>query len=148
MSLPDKAVTYYVADLLGCELQDKGKYEEAKVFYLTALEERRSPLGDEYKDTLATLISIGALLSDIKDYKGALDYYQQTLRVQEKVLGKTHPDTLTTIEGMTMVYKAGLKDFTKRCAKHLVRLLTKARTKLVITTWKGSRASYQKEMPL
>ena len=33
--------------------------------------------------------------------------------MQEKVLRKTHPDTLATIMNMAIVYKDGLKNFTK-----------------------------------
>jgi tetratricopeptide (TPR) repeat protein len=114
VSLPDEAVTYEIANDLGIKLDDEGKYEAAKVFYLAALEGRRRVLGDKHKDTLATMNNMGALLKNMEDdYEGALDYYQQALRVQEKVLGKTHPDTLTTIMNMAITYMEGLEDFTK-----------------------------------
>ena len=113
VSLPDEAVTYDIANQLGCKLEMKGKYEEAKVFWLTALEGQRMVLGEEHKDTLGTLNNLGALLGNMKDYEGELGYYQQVIRVQEKTLGKTHPDTLKTIMNMSITYKDGLKDFMK-----------------------------------
>ena len=114
VSLPEEAVTYEIAYSLGIKLKKKGKYEEAKVFYLAALEGLRRVLGDEHKTTLTTMYNMGVLLNDgLKDYEGAVDYYQQALRVQEKVLGKTHPDTLATIMNMAITYRNGLKDFVK-----------------------------------
>ena len=95
ISLAEEAITYNIASMLGYELFKKGKYEEAKVFHLTALEGKRSVHGDEHKNTLGTLNNTGILLDNMKDYEGALGYYQQAFRVQEKVLGRTHPDTLS-----------------------------------------------------
>ena len=84
------------------ELREKLQCEEAKEFYLATLEERMRVLGEEHRDTLASLKSLGVLLDDLEDYAGALNYYQQALR--EKVLGKTHPDTLDTIIHMAITY--------------------------------------------
>ena len=105
VSLPDEAVTYQVVKQLGGDLKEKGEYEEAKVFYLAALEGRRRVLGEEHKDTLATLNSMRVVLQIVKDYEGALDYFQQALRGEEKVLGKTHPSTLMTIMNTAIVHK-------------------------------------------
>ena len=113
VSMPDEAVTYDIATMLGVELYHQGKYEEAKVFKLAAFEGQRRVLGEEHKNTLASMNNMGILLDKMKDYEGALGYYQQALRVQEKVLGKTHPDTLSTIYNMASSYQAGLKDFKK-----------------------------------
>ena len=113
VSLPEEAATYDIASGLGIKMEDKGKYEEAKVFYLAALEGQRRVLGDEHKKTLSSMNNMGVLLKKMEDYEGALDHYQQAFRVQEKVMGKTHPDTLTTIMNMGIIYTAGLKDFTK-----------------------------------
>ena len=120
VSLPEEAVTYDVADLLGIELDLQGKYEEAKVFKLAVLEGRRSVLAEEQKETLGSQNNIGIIFDKLKDYEGALNYYQQARRVQEKVLGKTHSDTFDTIMNMAIVYKDGLKDFTK--AEEMYRL--------------------------
>ena len=120
VSLPDEAVTYDIANNLGVVLYEKGKYEEAKVFWLTALEGRRRILGEEHMNTLTSLMNMGIILKNMKDYEGALDYYQQALRMQEKVLGKTHPGTLMTIMNMGITYKDGFKDFVK--AEEMYRL--------------------------
>ena len=105
---------------LGEGLSEKGKYEEAKVFYLAALEGQRRVLGDEHKNTLASLHNMGRLLYSMEDYEGALAYNQQALGAQEKELGKTHPSTLTTIMNMAITYQVGLKDFVK--AEEMLRL--------------------------
>ena len=52
VSLPDEVVTYDVANELGAALHEKGKYDETKVLWLTALEGRRRVLGDEHKKNL------------------------------------------------------------------------------------------------
>ena len=70
-------------------------------------------LGDDDKDTLATMNNMGVILKNMKDYEGALAYYQEALRVKEKVQGKTHPDTLKTILNMAITYEVGLKNFVK-----------------------------------
>ena len=82
--------------------ENKGQYEEAEVFYLTALEGRRRVHGEEHKNILASLNNMGIVLRNIEDYEEALGYYQQALRGEEKVLGKTHPDTLNTIMNMAI----------------------------------------------
>ena len=48
VSLPGEAATYQAANQLGAELKGKCKYEEAKVFYLAALEGRRRVLWGEH----------------------------------------------------------------------------------------------------
>ena len=113
VSLPEEAFTYHIANDLGIRLDEKGKYEEAKVFKLAALEGQRRVLGEEHENTLNSMNNMGPLLDNMEDYEGALGYLQQALRVQEKVLGKTHPDTLRTIYNMAITYEVGLKDFLK-----------------------------------
>ena len=71
-------------------------------------------LGEEHKDTLASLGNLGVFLHNTKDYEGALGYYQQAIRVQEKVLGKTHPDTHTIIMNTATTYMDGLKDLRRQ----------------------------------
>ena len=62
VSLPDEAVTYSVASCLRERLDQLGKYEDSNVFYLASLEGRRRVLGEEHKDTLASLNSMGVVL--------------------------------------------------------------------------------------
>ena len=100
VSLPDEAIAYYVANDLVVKLMEKGKYEEAKVLYLAALEGTRRVLGEEHKDTLATLNDIGAVLLDMKDYEGALDYYYQAMRGKERVVGRMRKTTLMILENI------------------------------------------------
>ena len=118
VSLPDEAVTYDIANQLGCKLEMEGKYEEAKVFWLAALEGRRRVLGEEHKNTLASMFNLGNIHNNLEDHNGALDYYEQAFRVGEKVQGKTHPDTLMTIMNMANIYMDGLEDFVKAEMMH------------------------------
>ena len=113
VSLPDEAVTYDAASQLGGELDHQGQFEEAKEFYLAALEGYRRVPGEEHKDTLMLLNITGVLLLNTKDYEGALDYFQEELRVLEKVVGKNYPDTLLTIMNIAAVFMDGLRDLTK-----------------------------------
>ena len=113
VNLPDKAITYTVATILGSQLMNKGQYNEAKEFYLDALEGRRRVLWEENKGTVMSLYNFGNLLRHTDDYGGALDYYLQAPRVQGKILRKTHPHTLDTITCMAIVYGDGLGDRVK-----------------------------------
>ena len=90
------------------------------MFYLAALERRRSVLGLEDKKTLESLNNIKIVIDLKKDYGGVLNYYQQALWAHEKVLGKTHSDTLRTIMIMVIAYFEGLEDL--KMAKELFRL--------------------------
>ena len=79
VSLANEAVTCDIVKSLGIELYRKccrkWQFEEAKVFYLAALEWRRRVLGEKNKDTLMSLYNFGNLLQHTEDYEGALDYY-------------------------------------------------------------------------
>ena len=76
VSLPDKAVTYEVGNDLGVsKLVLKGQHEEGKEIMLAALEGRRRVLGEEHRDTLASLNNLGAEHGLLKEYEGALGYY-------------------------------------------------------------------------
>ena len=119
VSLPDEAVSFDIANDLGNGFMEKGKHEETKVFYLTALEGRRSVLRAEHKKTLGSLYNLGLVLHFVEDYEGAQDYCQQGLKVKEKIWGKTHPSTLATMYNMANTY-AKVKDYAK--AEEMYRL--------------------------
>ena len=123
VSVPEEAVAYNIANSLGVVLDKrKGKYDEAKVFYLAALEGQRRVLGEEHKKTLDSLNNMGVILAMMKDYGEALSYYQQALRVGEKVIGKSHPDTLGTIMNMAAAYGDGLGDKVKEEEMYMLAL--------------------------
>lgn len=110
-SLPNEGVTYFIATDLGIAFDEKGQHEEAKVYYLAALEGRRRVLGDDHKDTLDTVNNLGVLSYDMGDYEGSLAYYEEALKGEERVLGKAHPARIGTLMNMAIVYDDGLKDY-------------------------------------
>ena len=59
--LPDKAVTYAIAHDLGMVLMGKEQFEEAREFYLAALEGKKRVLGEEHLDTFMMLGNLGTL---------------------------------------------------------------------------------------
>ena len=103
-------------------LEEKGKWEEAKVFYLAALEGYRRVLGKGEMKTLGSLNNLGCLRQFMEDYEGALDYYQQALKGKEKILRKAHPGTLMTIINMAIAYEVGPKDLIMAEAMYRRRL--------------------------
>ena len=105
----------------------KDRYEELKGFLLAALEGRRRVLGEEHKNTLATLNNLELVFQHMEDNERAPDYYQQALRVQEKAMGKTHPGTLPTIMNMACTYHGGLKHYA--VAEEMYRLALDGREK-------------------
>ena len=70
VTLPDEPVSYDVANQFGRELRNEGKFEEAKVLWLAALEGRRRVLWEEHKDTLGSVMNMGIILTNMEDYEG------------------------------------------------------------------------------
>ena len=110
-ALPYEGITYFIATDLGIAFDEKGEHEEAKVYYLAALEGRRRVLGEDHKDTLDTVNNLGVLSYDMGDYEGALAYYEEALKGEEKILGRAHPARIGTLMNMAIVYDDGMKDY-------------------------------------
>lgn len=103
---PDR-LTYEVANWLGNELKELKELEDAKKYYLIALEGRERLLGVNDTWTLYTVMNLGNLYEDLKDYAAALAYYERGYTGKEQALGKYHPDTLDTVMCIAFLHMEG-----------------------------------------
>jgi tetratricopeptide (TPR) repeat protein len=87
-------------------LYSLGRYEAAEKLYRRAFEGRIGLLGEEHRDTLASMNSLALLLKSQGKYEEAEPKLRQTLALREKVLGKEHPDTLASMNNLAGVLKS------------------------------------------
>ena len=76
---------------------------EAK--FETQLTERRTVLGSEHPETLATMSALAYLYSEKRRFDEALNLAEQVMVVRNKVLGREHPDTLTSVINLAVLYR-------------------------------------------
>jgi WD40 repeat protein/Tfp pilus assembly protein PilF/uncharacterized caspase-like protein len=74
------------------QLGNQKKYAEAIPLVLEAFKLRKELLGEEHRDTLATLNNVGWLYRDSGDYAQAARLLQKAVELRKKVLGANHPD--------------------------------------------------------
>ncbi|KAI9759097.1 MAG: hypothetical protein M1840_003516 [Geoglossum simile] len=82
---------------------EMGSYHAAKEMGQSALEAREATLGGEHPDTLASVNSLGLVLSRQGKYEEADAMHRRALEGSEKVLGSEHPDTLASVNSLGLV---------------------------------------------
>ncbi len=82
-----------------------GKYEEAEVYFLEALEGKRRVLGDEHPETLNSINNMRGLLNKQGKYEEAMPYSVEALEGQRRVLGDEHPETQATINNLVDLHE-------------------------------------------
>ena len=70
-----------------------GQYERALPLCESALEIRRSELGDRHPDTAGSLFNLAALYYNTQKYQKALIFIQEALEIYIPTLGNEHPTT-------------------------------------------------------
>ncbi len=80
-----------------------GRYAPAMPLQESALETRRSVLGEHHEATLSSLHSMGSLLESMGRFEEAHDYFTKALAGQRRVLGNEHPTTLSTINSLGLL---------------------------------------------
>ncbi|GMI01044.1 hypothetical protein TrLO_g484 [Triparma laevis f. longispina] len=65
---------------LGCQLSDNGEYEEVMEVWERHLAERTKVLGEDNKDALGTLMSLGIVYKELKNFEKRLEYYERALK--------------------------------------------------------------------
>ena len=92
-----------LAEKCGRCLEYDGRYREAETMYQIVLGHRERVLGPEHPHTLASIGSLGSILSSQGKYEDAEAMHRQALRDREKVLGPEHPGTLASINNLGLV---------------------------------------------
>ncbi|MCP4544940.1 MAG: tetratricopeptide repeat protein [bacterium] len=80
-----------------------GRYPPALPLQESALQTRRSVLGEDHEVTLNSQHSMGSLLASMGRFEEAHDHYAEALAGQRRVLGDEHPATLTTISSLGLL---------------------------------------------
>ncbi len=83
-----------------------GLYPQALPLQESALETRRTELGDNHEKTLASISNMGLLLQMMGKLDKATPYAEETLAGHRRVLGNDHPVTLGTINNVGALLQA------------------------------------------
>jgi tetratricopeptide (TPR) repeat protein len=109
-----KAAIHHV---LGCSYAELGSWKKAEWHLNRAIALRRTHLGPEHPDTLASLYAGTSLLHvrdrlhDVERQKKAAALAQQVVDARRRVLGPDHPDTVESLELLAFILRvAGRPD--------------------------------------
>ncbi len=81
-------------------------WTEAERCYESALEIRRSELGDRHPDTATSLNNLAYLYKSMGEYDRALPLYESALEIYRSELGDRHPDTATSLNNLAYLYSS------------------------------------------
>ena len=93
-------VTLETLNALGIQLDQGGEYEEVMGVW-----GRTKVLGEDHKDTMGTLMSLGIVYKELKNFEKGLEYYERALKGYEGTMGKNHPNTLVTVINIAIFIK-------------------------------------------
>ena len=96
----EERATSMLQNNLGSLLQAQGKLDEAEPLLREALDARRTTLGDQHPNTLASINNLGGLLMDQGKLKEAEALGREALEAMRATLGDRHPDTLSSISNL------------------------------------------------
>ena len=97
-------------DTIGKVYINLGLQAEAAPLLMSALDVRRSLLGDEHPDTLMSMHHLGLLYQAQGNYEAAETIALETLNARDKVLGIDHPDTISSLNTLAVIYITLRKD--------------------------------------
>lgn len=80
------------------EFDKNGDHEQALVYYMKALDERKATLGEVHPDVAALYTTIGRALNDQEDYDNAVSYYEKALEIRRAVYKAYYPQTAAVCE--------------------------------------------------
>ncbi len=85
--------------------QAAGKLDKALPLFEETLALRKSKLGPDHPDTLASMNNLAAAYWSMKRLDKSVPLFETVLTLQEKKLGRDHPDTLMTVANLGVNYK-------------------------------------------
>ncbi len=80
------------------EFDKNGDHEQALVYYMKALEERKAALGEKHPDVAALYATTGRVLNDQGSYDMAVSYYEKALEIRRAVYKAYYPQTAAVCE--------------------------------------------------
>jgi serine/threonine protein kinase len=86
--------------VMGDVYDNLGLYPRAESLQRQSMEIRRRVLGPEHPDTLASMVSLGVVLSDEGHSAEAEKVYRDALDIQRRVLGPQHRNTLNAMNNL------------------------------------------------
>ena len=117
-----------IRQTVGSAYLDLGLFTEAQNQLERAVDLRRRVLGEEHRDTLASLSGLATALEDQGRYPQAEALRTRVLGVQGRLLGKEHRDTLASMNSLASVYRLEGKD--EQARELVVRTLALQRRSL------------------
>jgi hypothetical protein len=99
-SEPAEDAVAWLLDRAGTYLHARGEPTLARPLLERSLDLRRSMLGDDHPDTLASANSLAGGLGALGELKRARRLNEDTLVRRRRVLGDDHPDTLTSANNL------------------------------------------------
>ena len=86
-----------LTDTMGQVYHSLGLFDRALPLLRSALETRRSILGNKNLDVASSLLALGYLLIAKGDYAAAEPPLQESLAIRRELLGRNHPDVATSL---------------------------------------------------
>ena len=93
-------------DRLAMLYESMGEYGRALPLYESALEIKRSELGDRHLSTAMSLDALAGLYEFIGQYDRALPLYELALEIYKSKLGDRHPDTANCLNNLAGLYSS------------------------------------------
>ena len=84
-------------DTMGQVYHSLGLFDQALPLLRSALDTRRSTLGDKNPDVASSLQALGYLLIAKGDYAAAESPLQESLAIRREILGRDHPDVASSL---------------------------------------------------
>ncbi|RYP24058.1 hypothetical protein DL765_000786 [Monosporascus sp. GIB2] len=82
-----------------------GRYREAEAPFERVVESRKTKLGADHPDTLASMANLAATYRDQGRWEEAEELQAKELEICTKVLGLKHPDTLSSMANLASTYR-------------------------------------------
>ncbi|KAJ5496696.1 hypothetical protein N7463_008683 [Penicillium fimorum] len=90
------------------QAQNQGRWEETEKLEVQVMETRKTKLGDDHPDTLASMTNLAFTWKFSDQSANALGLLLACLAKQDKALGPNHPQTLSNLEALLESETEGL----------------------------------------
>ncbi len=100
----DPSLAIHATAYLGFIARARGRLQEAKAHFETALAYHKSADGETATETLTALANLTTVIAELGDYEESVKYYEQIFDIRRRTLGEEHPQTLVARMNMGSVY--------------------------------------------